>query len=150
MINSPFVKMENSRRQPHQQLLLQQNVEKEQSQHKHQQWSSSSTGRGVTSRMLPALSLFLILACMTPGAFSEYENTWNFYYEQPCCGSTPSHETPSNSINGQVPHRFHRGRYPSLDPIQYSSVSVPGTKQSRGMVAKRTNEVGLEVFGQIG
>lgn len=108
MINSPFVKMENIRRRQEQQL---QPTEEEQSQHKHQ-WSSSSTGRGVTSRMLPALSLFLILACMTPGAFSEYENTWNFYYEQPCCGSTPSHETPtSNSINGQVPHRFHRGSY---------------------------------------
>lgn len=105
MINSSIVKMENNNSRRRRQQL------QELRQHKQYQWSSSS-GSGVTSRMLAALSLFLILACLTPGAFSEYENTWNFYYEQPCCGSdsSSSHEPPQ-SINGQVPHRFHRGRY---------------------------------------
>lgn len=32
-------------------------------------------------------------------AFGDYENTWNFYYEQPCCGNT----------NGQHHLRHHKG-----------------------------------------
>ncbi|KAJ6642294.1 Semaphorin-2A, partial [Pseudolycoriella hygida] len=31
-------------------------------------------------------------------AFGDYENTWNFYYEQPCCGNT----------NGQHHLRHHK------------------------------------------
>ena len=34
-------------------------------------------------------------------AVSDYENTWNFYYEQPCCGNT----------NGQHHLRHHRGKH---------------------------------------
>lgn len=31
----------------------------------------------------------------------DYENTWNFYYEQPCCGNT----------NGQHHLRHHKGNW---------------------------------------
>lgn len=100
-INAQLANMESRRRR-----------QRQQQQHKFQ-WSTTSSEMRKVSTMA-ALSLFLVLACMTPGAFSEYENTWNFYYEQPCCGTTPPHNVASNSINGQVPHRFHRGRYADM------------------------------------
>ncbi|KNC20896.1 hypothetical protein FF38_00301 [Lucilia cuprina] len=36
--------------------------------------------------MLPILLLSLVLFCVK-NASCDYENTWNFYYEQPCCGN---------------------------------------------------------------
>ncbi|GAB0091777.1 semaphorin-2A-like [Sergentomyia squamirostris] len=47
-------------------------------------------------KMLVSLVLLLLLA---DRAHCDYENTWNFYYEQPCCGNT----------NGQHHLRHHRG-----------------------------------------
>lgn len=105
MVNLQCEQMENSRRR----RVEEQQQQRQQQPLQHTQRSGTTSG-ATTSRMLAVLSLFLIVACWTPGAFSEYENTWNFYYEQPCCGSSPAHEM-GNNINGQVPHRFHRGRY---------------------------------------
>lgn len=31
------------------------------------------------------LSLLLLLTCGAQQIAGDYENTWNFYYEQPCC-----------------------------------------------------------------
>lgn len=49
--------------------------------------------------------LFLLVI---DNVYCDYENTWNFYYEQPCCGS------PS----GQHHLRHHRGKN-KLANIQY-------------------------------
>lgn len=43
--------------------------------------------------------LVLILITFLDNVSSDYENTWNFYYEQPCCGN----------VNGQHHLRHHRG-----------------------------------------
>ncbi|KAL5285645.1 Sema-2a.2 family protein [Megaselia abdita] len=40
----------------------------------------------------------IFLTLFVEYAYSDYENTWNLYYEQPCCGST----------NGQHHMRHHR------------------------------------------
>lgn len=40
----------------------------------------------------------LVLCAAVHLASAEYENTWNFYYEQPCCGNTNGHHI-----------RHHRG-----------------------------------------
>jgi hypothetical protein len=42
---------------------------------------------------------FILLSILDTG-LCDYENTWNFYYEQPCC-STPT---------GQHHLRHHRGK----------------------------------------
>lgn len=47
-------------------------------------------------KLIPCLMVLLLLV---DTAQSDYENTWNFYYEQPCCGNT----------NGQHHLRHHRG-----------------------------------------
>lgn len=39
--------------------------------------------------MLPILLLMLMTFCVK-NASCDYENTWNFYYEQPCCGNEVS------------------------------------------------------------
>uniref|UniRef100_A0A1B0CZW5 Uncharacterized protein n=1 Tax=Phlebotomus papatasi TaxID=29031 RepID=A0A1B0CZW5_PHLPP len=46
-------------------------------------------------KLIPCLMVLLLLV---DTAQSDYENTWNFYYEQPCCGNT----------NGQHHLRHHR------------------------------------------
>ncbi|XP_058066278.1 semaphorin-2A-like [Anopheles bellator] len=53
--------------------------------------------------LLLITSFMLLLRCSA----GDYENTWNFYYEQPCCGSGQS---SSNGIglNGQHHLRHHR------------------------------------------
>ncbi|XP_065078888.1 semaphorin-2A isoform X1 [Ochlerotatus camptorhynchus] len=43
--------------------------------------------------------LLLLMLLLLDGARCDYENTWNFYYEQPCCGSNG---------NGQHHLRHHR------------------------------------------
>lgn len=40
------------------------------------------------------------LCALAGVAVSEYENTWNFYYEQPCCSSSNGHHL-----------RHHRGKH---------------------------------------
>uniref|UniRef100_A0A182NI70 Uncharacterized protein n=1 Tax=Anopheles dirus TaxID=7168 RepID=A0A182NI70_9DIPT len=52
--------------------------------------------------LLPALPLLLLLpVLLLPGAVQgDYENTWNSYYEQPCCGGT---------ANGPFHLRHHGG-----------------------------------------
>lgn len=54
-----------------------------------------------TMGLLVQLS-YIILALVLIADFGlcEYENTWNFYYEQPCCGNTNGHHL-----------RHHRGKY---------------------------------------
>lgn len=47
-------------------------------------------------KMLYAVILLFILFDLS---VCEYENTWNFYYEQPCCGNQNGHHI-----------RHHRGK----------------------------------------
>uniref|UniRef100_A0A182T0C1 Secreted protein n=1 Tax=Anopheles maculatus TaxID=74869 RepID=A0A182T0C1_9DIPT len=49
---------------------------------------------------------FVLLQLVRPGA-GDYENTWNFYYEQPCCGSGQSN-VAGIGFNGQHHLRHHR------------------------------------------
>lgn len=44
--------------------------------------------------------VILVLFLITDFGVCEYENTWNFYYEQPCCGNSNGHHL-----------RHHRGKY---------------------------------------
>ncbi|EAT42480.1 AAEL005996-PA [Aedes aegypti] len=53
----------------------------------------------VESVALGSVSVLLLLLLLLTGVRSDYENTWNFYYEQPCCGG---------SSNGQHHLRHHR------------------------------------------
>lgn len=48
---------------------------------------------------MKAIIVSILLLGLTELAFGDYENTWNFYYEQPCCGNT----------NGQHHLRHHKG-----------------------------------------
>lgn len=60
-------------------------------------------------RLLLMWSLLLAaVAIMIPAANAEYENTWNFYYEQPCCGPTAAALNQQKSGPGQ--HHSHRGK----------------------------------------
>lgn len=45
---------------------------------------------------LATIALCTVLHC----ANAEYENTWNFYYEQPCCANANGHHI-----------RHHRGKF---------------------------------------
>lgn len=71
------------------------------------------------SNMLSPTTLFLSNSCMLvvfiglffvliDSAACDYENTWNFYYEQPCCGS-------SSSSSGPHHLRHHRGKCSTVD-----------------------------------
>lgn len=55
----------------------------------------------VTRKSVSTVALVLIILSLVDLAVSDYENTWNLYYEQPCCGG---------SSNGH--HiRHHRGNF---------------------------------------
>lgn len=46
------------------------------------------------------ISVFSVLALLDYSVRADYENTWNSYFEQPCCGNN----------NGQQHHlRHHKG-----------------------------------------
>lgn len=47
-------------------------------------WEFAALLPQITHIILAALLLVDIINC-------EYENTWNFYYEQPCCSSQSGH-----------------------------------------------------------
>uniref|UniRef100_A0A182NI72 Secreted protein n=1 Tax=Anopheles dirus TaxID=7168 RepID=A0A182NI72_9DIPT len=49
---------------------------------------------------------FVLVQLLRPGA-GDYENTWNFYYEQPCCGSGQSN-VGGIGFTGQHHLRHHR------------------------------------------
>lgn len=52
-------------------------------------------------QVLFKLALGIVSLCLLVDiAHCEYENTWNFYYEQPCCGNLNGHHI-----------RHHRGKY---------------------------------------
>lgn len=61
--------------------------------------SPSSSLLSYSCMLLAFLFLFCILI---DTATCDYENTWNFYYEQPCCGSGSSSSGPHHL-------RHHRG-----------------------------------------
>lgn len=44
-----------------------------------------------TRLLLQAIHIAIILLLVIDIGICEYENTWNFYYEQPCCSNTNSH-----------------------------------------------------------
>lgn len=48
---------------------------------------------------LQFIFITLILCLMIDISVCDYENTWNFYYEQPCCGNSNGHHL-----------RHHRGK----------------------------------------
>uniref|UniRef100_A0A182FE95 Uncharacterized protein n=1 Tax=Anopheles albimanus TaxID=7167 RepID=A0A182FE95_ANOAL len=52
------------------------------------------------------LLLLLLVSVQLQGIAGDYENTWNFYYEQPCCGSGQSNS--GLGLNGQHHLRHHR------------------------------------------
>lgn len=54
----------------------------------------------VTGFVLQATHIALVLFLIIDVGFCEYENTWNFYYEQPCCSNSNSHHL-----------RHHKGKY---------------------------------------
>lgn len=59
---------------------------------------------GVAVAGLPLLGSILVLLLLSSGMVrADYENTWNFYYEQPCCGG-------SSSGGAQHHLRHHRGK----------------------------------------
>lgn len=49
---------------------------------------------------LHIVHIILVLFLTIDVGFSEYENTWNFYYEQPCCSNSNGHHL-----------RHHKGKY---------------------------------------
>uniref|UniRef100_A0A182TTT2 Uncharacterized protein n=1 Tax=Anopheles melas TaxID=34690 RepID=A0A182TTT2_9DIPT len=69
--------------------------------------TTSRTSDGWWRRLVLTVA-FVLLQLLRPGA-GDYENTWNFYYEQPCCGSGQSN-VGGISINGQHHLRHHRGK----------------------------------------
>lgn len=56
----------------------------------------------LTSTGLPlqTIHIVLVLFLIIDIGICEYENTWNFYYEQPCCSNSNSHHL-----------RHHKGKY---------------------------------------
>lgn len=57
---------------------------------------------------------FLTLYCIFDTVLCDYENTWNFYYEQPCCGSSTGYN--SHHV------RHHRGKFSSSSSF---SIALP-------------------------
>lgn len=55
---------------------------------------------GVKELVLHCVHIILVLFLLIDVGLSEYENTWNFYYEQPCCGNSNGHHL-----------RHHKGKY---------------------------------------
>lgn len=54
-----------------------------------------------------AYACVLVLFFIFDSVWCDYENTWNFYYEQPCCGSSTGYN--SHHV------RHHRGEYTAID-----------------------------------
>lgn len=46
-----------------------------------------------------SIIVIVLITIIVDTAVSDYENTWNLYYEQPCCGNTAGHHI-----------RHHRGK----------------------------------------
>lgn len=59
-----------------------------------QKWAFTGLLLQITHIALALLLVIDIVNC-------EYENTWNFYYEQPCCSSQNGHHL-----------RHHKGKHP--------------------------------------
>lgn len=55
---------------------------------------------GVKELVLHCVHIILVIFLIIDVGLSEYENTWNFYYEQPCCGNSNGHHL-----------RHHKGKY---------------------------------------
>ncbi|KFB51405.1 hypothetical protein ZHAS_00019881 [Anopheles sinensis] len=52
------------------------------------------------------MAILLMGLLQLHGCSGDYENTWNFYYEQPCCGSGQSNG--GVGFNGQHHIRHHK------------------------------------------
>lgn len=58
-----------------------------------------------TGLLLQLIYTIIVLLLIIDSSVCEYENTWNFYYEQPCCGNSNGHHL-----------RHHRGKYRYIPP----------------------------------
>lgn len=81
---------------------------------------SPSSSLLYSSCMLVVFTLLCFILIDT--ATCDYENTWNFYYEQPCCGSSSSSSTPHHL-------RHHRGKF-AIDPAKFINPSVLTIQQN--------------------
>lgn len=63
---------------------------------------------------MKGILVYFLLLGLADYAFGDYENTWNFYYEQPCCGNT----------NGQHHLRHHKGIIKKIFSKKYFSSHI--------------------------
>lgn len=62
------------------------------------------TNKSCTFYVLAIQILVLLLLNFVDYAYSDYENTWNLYYEQPCCMGG----------NNQHHIRHHKGKFENI------------------------------------
>lgn len=78
---------------------------------------------------LPSVSVLFFLLLLDTIVLADYENTWNSYFEQPCCNT-----------NG--PHRFrhHKGIYINRSKIKDASIiNLPFWPSSSSLAISRLN-----------
>uniref|UniRef100_A0A182FE93 Uncharacterized protein n=1 Tax=Anopheles albimanus TaxID=7167 RepID=A0A182FE93_ANOAL len=71
--------------------------------------------------VMPLLVLVLVLLLEAGMVQADYENTWNSYYEQPCCGGT---------ANGPFHLRHHGGHSKVLPESTVPGWASPGIEGS--------------------
>lgn len=64
------------------------------------QFKMNTNKLAVTEMLLQTSHIILVLLLIKLSSSAGYENTWNFYYEQPCCSNSNSHHL-----------RHHKGKY---------------------------------------
>lgn len=69
-----------------------------------------------------SIIVIVLITIIVDTAVSDYENTWNLYYEQPCCGNTAGHHI-----------RHHRGKcffffyvYDGINHIHFFTFNIYG------------------------
>lgn len=60
---------------------------------------------------LKTIRIVLVLLLMIDIGICEYENTWNFYYEQPCCSSSNIHHLRHHKGNCKLIKKRYCARY---------------------------------------
>ncbi|TMW46100.1 hypothetical protein DOY81_008819 [Sarcophaga bullata] len=67
----------------------------------------------IATVIMVALQVLLLLLNFVDYAYSDYENTWNLYYEQPCCmGGISQHH---------IRHHKDRVKDFSCGPLHYKT-----------------------------
>lgn len=80
-------------------------------------------GLGSRNFIFLCICVLLTFCFVLDTALCDYENTWNFYYEQPCCGN------PTGFSSHHVRH--HRGEFKKIYSIQASFIIL--VEQNRGL-----------------